>query len=31
MEGIKPAFAPVEVLEDFSRYGKTFDDIFAAR
>jgi iron(III) transport system substrate-binding protein len=31
MEGIKPAFAPVEVLEDFSRYGKMFDDIFAAR
>jgi iron(III) transport system substrate-binding protein len=31
IEGIKPAFAPVEVLEDFSRYGKLFDEIFAAR
>jgi iron(III) transport system substrate-binding protein len=31
MEGIKPAFAPVEVLEDFSKYGKMFDDIFATR
>ena len=31
MEGIKPAFAPVEVLDDFSRYGKMFDGIFAAR
>jgi iron(III) transport system substrate-binding protein len=29
MEGIKPAFAPVEVLEDFQRYGKMFDEIFA--
>ncbi len=29
MEGIKPAFAPIEVLEDFQRYGKMFDEIFA--
>ena len=29
MEGIKPAFAPTEVLEDFQRYGKMFDEIFA--
>jgi iron(III) transport system substrate-binding protein len=29
MEGVKPAFAPIEVLEDFQRYGKMFDEIFA--
>jgi hypothetical protein len=31
MEGIKPAFAPTEVLEDFPKYGKMFDGIFGAR
>jgi iron(III) transport system substrate-binding protein len=31
MEGIKPAFAPVEVLENFQRYGKMFDEIFGVR
>jgi iron(III) transport system substrate-binding protein len=31
MEGIKPVFAPPEVLEDFQRYGKMFEEIFAAR
>lgn len=31
MEGIKPAFAPVEVLEEFPKYGKMFDEIFGAR
>src|SRR5687767_7507042 len=31
MEGIKPAFAPVEVLENFERYGKTFHEIFGGR
>jgi iron(III) transport system substrate-binding protein len=31
LEGIKPAFAPVEVLEDFQKYGKMFDEIFGAR
>ena len=31
MEGIKPVFAPTEVLEDFQRYGKMFEEIFAGR
>jgi iron(III) transport system substrate-binding protein len=31
IEGIKPVFAPTEVLEDFQRYGKMFDEIFGAR
>lgn len=31
MEGIKPAFAPIEVLEEFAKYGKMFDEIFGAR
>ena len=31
MEGIKPVFAPIEVLDDFQRYGKMFDEIFSAR
>ncbi len=31
MEGIKPVFAPTEVLEDFQRYGKMFEEIFGGR
>ncbi|MPZ78042.1 MAG: extracellular solute-binding protein [Deltaproteobacteria bacterium] len=31
MESIKPAFAPTEVLEDFQRYGKMFDEVFGTR
>ena len=31
IEGIKPAFAPMEVLENFERYGKTFHDVFGGR
>jgi iron(III) transport system substrate-binding protein len=31
IEGIKPAFAPMEVLENFERYGKLFHDIFGGR
>jgi iron(III) transport system substrate-binding protein len=30
-EGVKPAFAPSEVLEDFERYGKLFHEIFGGR
>jgi len=31
MEGIKPAFAPTEVLDNFERYARMFDEIFGAR
>jgi iron(III) transport system substrate-binding protein len=31
IEGIKPAFAPTEVLEGFERYGKIFHEIFGGR
>jgi iron(III) transport system substrate-binding protein len=31
IEGIKPAFAPIEVLENFERYGKLFHEIFGGR
>jgi iron(III) transport system substrate-binding protein len=31
MEGIKPAFAPNEVFENFERYARLFDEIFSAR
>ena len=31
MEGIKPVFAPTEVLEDFQRYGKMFEEVFGGR
>ena len=31
IEGIKPAFAPTEVLDGFERYGKVFHDIFGGR
>jgi iron(III) transport system substrate-binding protein len=31
IEGIKPAFAPVEVLEEFERYAKLFHDVFGGR
>ncbi|HYY25840.1 MAG TPA: ABC transporter substrate-binding protein [Candidatus Udaeobacter sp.] len=31
IEGIKPVFAPTEVLEDFQRYGRMFDEMFGAR
>ena len=31
IEGIKPAFAPTEVLENFEAYAKTFHDIFGGR
>lgn len=31
VEGIKPVFAPVEVIENFERYAKTFNDVFGAR
>jgi iron(III) transport system substrate-binding protein len=30
-EGVKPAFAPPEVLENFERYGKMFHEIFGGR
>jgi iron(III) transport system substrate-binding protein len=30
-EGVKPAFAPTEVLENFERYGKLFHEIFGGR
>ncbi|HXG49930.1 MAG TPA: extracellular solute-binding protein [candidate division Zixibacteria bacterium] len=31
MEGIKPAFAPVEVFENFERYAKLFHEVFGGR
>jgi len=31
IEGIKPAFAPTEVLENFEGYAKTFHEIFGGR
>ena len=31
MESIKPVFAPAEVLDDFPRYAKMFDEIFTSR
>jgi iron(III) transport system substrate-binding protein len=31
IEGIKPAFAPSEVLDEFERYAKIFHDIFGGR
>jgi iron(III) transport system substrate-binding protein len=31
VEGIKPAFAPPEVLENFERYAKIFHEIFGGR
>jgi iron(III) transport system substrate-binding protein len=31
IEGIKPAFAPTEVLEEFERYAKIFHEIFGGR
>jgi len=31
IEGIKPAFAPTEVLENFEAYAKTFHEIFGGR
>jgi iron(III) transport system substrate-binding protein len=31
IEGIKPAFAPAEVLENFESYAKTFHEIFGGR
>jgi iron(III) transport system substrate-binding protein len=31
IEGIKPAFAPPEVLEEFERYAKVFHEIFGGR
>jgi iron(III) transport system substrate-binding protein len=31
IEGIKPAFAPTEVLEEFERYAKLFHEIFGGR
>jgi iron(III) transport system substrate-binding protein len=31
MEGIKPAFAPTEVLDNFERYARMFDEMFSAR
>ena len=31
IEGIKPVFAPAEVLEDFQRYSRMFDEMFGAR
>ena len=30
-EGVKPTFAPAEVLDNFERYGKMFHDIFGGR
>jgi len=31
IEGIKPAFAPPEVLDNFEKYARLFDEIFSAR
>jgi iron(III) transport system substrate-binding protein len=31
MEGIKPAFAPADVLDNFEKYARLFDEIFGAR
>jgi iron(III) transport system substrate-binding protein len=31
IEGVKPAFAPAEVLDNFERYGKMFHEIFGGR
>jgi len=31
IEDIKAAFAPTEVLENFERYARQFDEIFGAR
>jgi iron(III) transport system substrate-binding protein len=31
MEGIKPVFAPTEVLDEFERYSKIFHDVFGGR
>jgi iron(III) transport system substrate-binding protein len=31
VEGIKPAFAPTEVFEDFERYAKMFHEVFGGR
>ncbi|MGE5305205.1 MAG: ABC transporter substrate-binding protein [Alphaproteobacteria bacterium] len=31
VEGIKPVFAPVDVIENFERYAKMFGDIFGGR
>jgi iron(III) transport system substrate-binding protein len=31
IEGIKPVFAPTEVLEEFERYAKIFHEIFGGR
>jgi iron(III) transport system substrate-binding protein len=31
MEGIKPVFAPTEVLEEFERYAKIFHEVFGGR
>lgn len=31
IEGVKPAFAPTEVLENFEGYAKTFHEIFGGR
>ena len=31
IEGVKPAFAPTEVLDDIERYAKMFHDIFGGR
>ncbi len=31
IEGVKPAFAPNEVLENFEGYAKTFHEIFGGR
>jgi iron(III) transport system substrate-binding protein len=31
VEGIKPVFAPVDVIENFERYAKMFSDIFGGR
>jgi iron(III) transport system substrate-binding protein len=30
-EGVKPTFAPAEVLDNFERYGKIFHEIFGGR
>jgi hypothetical protein len=31
VEGITPVFAPVDVIENFERYAKTFHEIFGGR
>lgn len=31
IEGINPVFAPAEVLDDFQRYSRMFDEMFGAR